>query len=339
MRDESVGALAGQLAGHAEALCRRYLPGGRREGRYWLVGDVTGAPGRSLFVRLEPSGSKPAGKWSDAATGEYGDLLDLIRLHLGYQTLAEAIAEARSFLSLPMGASSPRAISRRTSSRPDVVSRIWTTATAIPGTLAERYLAHRALSDAVTGDSLRFHPACPFRDGQTLRRYPALIAAVRDGSGMLVGIHRTALDPVTCGKANLTDPRRSLGSIHGHGVRLGHRGADGPLSLVVGEGLETTLSVSLCLPHIPAIATLSAGHLGAVHLPSSLQTLCIAVDNDKAGRQAAARLRERALTQGIGVILLRARLGDFNDDLRADGVTATRSALLEQLAGSPVSVD
>ena len=59
-----------------EAVCRRYLPHGRRQGRYRVAGDLLGAKGRSLFVRLRPPG--PPGRWTDAATGEHGDLLDLI---------------------------------------------------------------------------------------------------------------------------------------------------------------------------------------------------------------------------------------------------------------------
>jgi hypothetical protein len=44
--------LARCLARDAEAVCRHYLPNGRRRGRYWVVGDVANTPGRSLFVRL-----------------------------------------------------------------------------------------------------------------------------------------------------------------------------------------------------------------------------------------------------------------------------------------------
>ena len=45
--------LAHRLAREAEAVCRHYLSNGRREGRYWLVGDVRNTPGRSMFVRLK----------------------------------------------------------------------------------------------------------------------------------------------------------------------------------------------------------------------------------------------------------------------------------------------
>jgi len=52
--------LARRLAREAEAVCRHYLSNGKREGRYWLVGDVENTPGRSLFVRLYESPKGPA---------------------------------------------------------------------------------------------------------------------------------------------------------------------------------------------------------------------------------------------------------------------------------------
>jgi hypothetical protein len=75
--------LARRLARDAEAVCRHYLSRGCRHGRYWVVGDVFNTPGRSLYVRLQgpDCGRGAAGKWSDAATGEHGDLLDLIALN------------------------------------------------------------------------------------------------------------------------------------------------------------------------------------------------------------------------------------------------------------------
>ena len=67
--------LAHRPAREAEAVCRHYLSNGRREGRYWLVGDVRNTPGRSLFLRLKgaESGKGAAGKWTDAATGDHGE--------------------------------------------------------------------------------------------------------------------------------------------------------------------------------------------------------------------------------------------------------------------------
>ncbi len=59
--------LAHRLAREAEAVCRHYLSNGRREGRYWLVGEVRNTPGRSMFVRIKgpESGRGAAGKWTE----------------------------------------------------------------------------------------------------------------------------------------------------------------------------------------------------------------------------------------------------------------------------------
>src|SRR5690606_15193319 len=70
---DQAGELAHRLGDRAEAVCRRYLSKGHREGRYWLVGDAHNTPGRSLYVRLTGSedGRGAAGKWTDAATGDH----------------------------------------------------------------------------------------------------------------------------------------------------------------------------------------------------------------------------------------------------------------------------
>ena len=64
---DNASDLARRMARQAEAVCRHYLSNGRREGRYWLVGDARNTPGRSMFVRLRgaESGKGAAGKWTE----------------------------------------------------------------------------------------------------------------------------------------------------------------------------------------------------------------------------------------------------------------------------------
>ena len=50
---DTASDLAGRLADNAEAVCRHYLSNGRRDGRWWTVGDVYNTPGRSMMVRLK----------------------------------------------------------------------------------------------------------------------------------------------------------------------------------------------------------------------------------------------------------------------------------------------
>jgi len=62
--------LAHRLARNAEAVCGKYLSNGRREGNYWMIGDIRNSPVRSLHVRLKgpESGKGAAGKWTEYVT-------------------------------------------------------------------------------------------------------------------------------------------------------------------------------------------------------------------------------------------------------------------------------
>jgi DNA primase len=122
-------------------------------------------------------------------------------------------------------------------------------------------------------------------------------------------------------------PRRAMGHILGNAVRL----SPSDEILVVGEGIETMLSIREAVPSLPVWAALSSSHLGAVLLAEGLQRLYIAVDRDPAGARAAERLSARASEAGITVRVLEPRLGDFNDDLRAHGTQALRQHLAAQI--------
>lgn len=142
------GALSRALAERAEAVCRHYLPAGQRSGRYWIVGDVDNKPGRSLYVHLTgpTSGKAAAGRWCDAATGQHGDLLDLIVLSQGHPCLRDAMDEARCFLALPPPAFEAGRRTRPHDRKPDTVEaarRLFRAGQPIRGTLAERYLMVR----------------------------------------------------------------------------------------------------------------------------------------------------------------------------------------------------
>ena len=71
-----------------------------------------------------------------------------------------------------------------------------------------------------------------------------------------------------------------MGMLLGHGVRIGFDPAAPPEVIAVGEGIETMLSLRQALPRMPAIAALSAAHLGALVLPSTVRRLYIATEAD-----------------------------------------------------------
>ena len=320
----NAASVAAALGARAEEVCRRYLPHGRKHGRYWTAGDIRGARGHSLFVRLAPPGV--SGKWTDAATGEHGDLLDLIRIASGAGSPRAALAEARAFLSLPPATGAHAADSY---DRTEAARRLWRRCRAIDGTHAEAYLRARAIHRC-RFPALRFHPALFYRDGGGVRRLPALVAAVtgaageHPGHGAITGVHRTWLDPSRPAKAPVVRPRKALGRVHGLAVRFGE---PAPVTLLVGEGLETVLSIVTALPDAVAAAALSAGSLGAFAPPPGLARLVIARDKDGEGALAADRLARRCAREGVVARVIVPSGNDFNDDLIALGSAALAARL------------
>ena len=322
--------IAAALAARAEEVCRQYLPHGRKQGRYWIAGDIDGARGRSLFVRL--SGSGTPGKWTDAADGSHGDLLDLIRHRSRAPSLRAALDEARAFLALP---AAPTTGGGGAYDATEAARRLWRQCRAIAGTHAERYLHARGLSRCRFA-ALRFHPELRYREGSSVRRFPALVAAVTGEDSAILGVQRTWLDPRRPAKAGVASPRKALGRIFGHAVRFGAVPGDGLASLVVGEGIETVLSLITALPEIGAAAALSAGSLGAFAPPPGVARMVIARDNDPDGALAAERLARRCARAGVAATIVVPVGNDFNDDLLSLGAPALRARLapLVRFAGS-----
>jgi len=332
--------LAQRLAQNAESVCRTYLSNGRKQGGYWLVGDVANQPGRSLFVRLKGPGrgKGAAGKWTDAATGEHGDLLDLIARNRGLERLRDVLDEARAFLSLPkpdFPSDGPSSRQPAPHGSPESARRLFAMSKPIPATLAEVYLRHRAITEIAGLTALRFHPRCYYRPDEhaETQTWPALIAAVTDLRGRLTGVHRTWLDPSGVGKAPIETPRRAIGHLLGNTVRFGI--ADDVLA--AGEGIETMLSLRCALPMLPMVAALSANHLAAMLLPATLRVLYIVRDADAAGDGAVATLTERARGGGIAARALSPMLEDFNDDLRTLGLEGLRAHLRPQLISEHIA--
>lgn len=330
------GELSQRLAQNVQAVCRHYLPAGRREGRYWMVGDVAGAPGRSLYVRLFETERGAIGNWVDAATGEHGDLVDLIRMNQRHGRLAETINEAERFLSLPPSAhddcNRPAFAKPVRAGSPTAAKRLFAASKPLGSTLAGTYLRSRGITRTSDLPALGFHPRCYYRPNDddvpgTPGAFPALIAAVTDNDGVQTGTHRTWLDPTGQTKANVASPRRAMGNILGNAVRFGKTDD----AMIAGEGIETILSLREVLPSMPMAAATSSAHLAAILFPPTLKRLYVARDQDAAGDAAFGILTDRAQAAGIELVSLMPELGDFNDDLRQHGAPVLGQRVALQL--------
>lgn len=115
-------------------------------------------------------------------------------------------------------------------------------------------------------------------------------------------------------KAAVSKPRkvRTLykGALRGAAIRL----YPATERLVVGEGIETVLSVRTALPDWPCWSCLSASGLANVQIPPAVSDVLIAADADPAGGSAANDLADRLTAAGKTVRVLQPNAGqDWND--------------------------
>jgi len=338
-RHVSVAEISADLGARAENFCRAYFPHGLRQGNYWQVGDTSGAAGRSLVIRLHAQDGRKAGGWTDYATGEFGDLIDLLHAKLGSRSLRETIHEAQQFLGTApfpvpqMSQKVSRDACTANTKRIASARRLFASGKPVLGTAATTYLRRRGI--ARFGPALRFHPRVYLRgDDRTSDQSchsPALLAKITDNQGNITGCARTYLDPMTGGIADLCNPKRILGQLHGNAVRFWS--GSNPANLIVGEGLENTLSVGTALPEFNLASCLTATHLGLFIPPSGIKRIWIARDNDAAGERAAHSLADKLTSIGIECRHLVPQLGDFNEDLLWQGKDRLRNMLLAAMKG------
>ena len=315
---QSLPELKRALALYAETVCSHYLSAGEKSGHYWRVGDIDGSRGRSMFVSLAGAS---AGQWSDPAQGTHGDLLDIIAHHEG--TFGRACRAARALIGTSP-APPPLAPGDEPNPHLDAAKHNWTCARPISRTHASRYLASRDIAIRPDAAVLRFHSSAAYRSQFGFEHYPALLAAVTDHAGAFIGIQRTYLDHHAPRKADVEDPRRTLGQVGGGAIRLDDTGD----TLAVGEGLETMLSIRTAFPTLPIAAAMGT-RLLTQWLPSERhRRILVAADSGTPGETAAQALAERLRAHDIAVTLARpVEGGDFNEDLQILGARALRAAL------------
>lgn len=338
------GELSRMLAGQIDNLVRELLPDGRREGAEWVHPSLSGTSRRSLSVRL--TGSK-RGVWGDFSSGEVGDALGLIK-HVLYRSDGDrraAMDWARHWLGIasdapPARRQAPAPAPKAVDDNADLIGRrraamaIFLSAqAAIATTPVAAYLAGRGIDLGELGRqpaSLRFHPS--LSNQESGRAWPAMVAAVVNGAGEMVSVHRTWLYRDRAGswhKAPLRNPKMSLGQLAGGTVRL-WRGASGkPLKqapagdvVLLTEGIEDGLSCALLCPELRVLSAVSLTNMTRVELPAAVKEVIIAADKDGDNVAAARSLQaavDHLLREGRAVRIARSPWGkDFNDLLQAD---------------------
>jgi len=199
---------------------------------------------------IHVSGDK-AGKWQDKATGQFGDIFDLIKMSLNC-SMSDALREARAVLGL--GSTDPAVIRRREEAaerakqqraaaaaaerkkkadRAKTAHAIWLSGRAIKDTPAEFYLRDSRKIDlrrlGHQPGALRFVEQCYYSHMDNLTgeviegKFPAMVAIVNDHQGRAVACHRTYLGLDAAGrwtKADLPEQKKVLGDYAGAWINL-----------------------------------------------------------------------------------------------------------------------
>lgn len=167
-------------------------------------------------------------------------------------------------------------------------------------------------------------------------RGPCMLVPFRDGLGIVTGVHCTWVTPT--GKMAIPDPKLVRGTVQGSVLRLtkgahGRHVEDMPKAfadeglrdgIMIGEGIETTLSRSLRYPQLRAWAAGFLGNIGfAPVAPDWVEGVMLLQDNDPslkvemAFERQADRIAALMYNSGRWSRIERpARGKDFNDQLR-----------------------
>jgi putative DNA primase/helicase len=167
-----------------------------------------------------------------------------------------------------------------------------------------RYLAGRGIQLPSCTQALRYHPALDYwHMGRCIGRFPAMLGAVTDPSGTMVGLHRTYLTQ-DGRKADVEIAKKLTGAsalLAGCSIKLDYpTNVMGALTIGVAEGIETALACSAA-SGTPTVSAISAGGLERYQWPAGLQSLIVFADHDasQVGQKAAAALARRARSRGL----------------------------------------
>ena len=185
--------IAAALSTRAEDVCRRYLPRGRKQGRYWTSRRHKRRQGA---LALRASGASRHTRKMDRRRDQRAWRSARSHPSAHRRSIAAARHGGGPRLPLhcrrplpPMAAITPAAMTVRKRR-----AALWRRCRPIDGTHAEAYLHARAIG-LCRFPALRFHPDLIHRGDDGIHRLPALVAAVTGDDGAIEGVQRTWLDP------------------------------------------------------------------------------------------------------------------------------------------------
>ncbi len=300
--------IKGEMLNRIKALLAELLPEGHRAGGYYISQNPTrdDANAGSFWIRLS------SGAWRDEATGDKGDLIGLVKYVLRHNDLSETRAWCLSWLGWASG------IDRDTLEKSRAVASVhakkvrkeereaaevnarkafgwWLKGEKkLAGTPVDLYLASRGIDLgrlAALPGAIRYLPNAThlsIRGDESL--WPCMIVAMCNGQGSVVAVHRTWLTP-DGKKAPVLPVKKIWPGFKGCVIRLA-KGESGkspeqaarqelpPAPLILTEGIEDGLSLSLACPQYRVWAAGTLGNMANIPKHPCISSVTIAADND-----------------------------------------------------------
>ena len=210
--------------------------------------------------------------------------------------------------------------------RAGTIKKIWSGATRIKGTIAEKYLRQRGLvGNADSWHDLYFHPSLSYKedDSSPWIKLPGMLAVVRNKDLKPVTLHRTFLRPDGSDKADVGRKKMLLAQprpLDGAAIYL-DLPVQTPMGQLIGasEGIETGLSVREATG-CPMIVGISDRIMEKLHFGDDVSTIIDWADLEPsgAGLRAANTLKEIWEPKGKQVVVeapffLKRDKADWND--------------------------
>ena len=352
----SFADIKAELLRRLPALVRELAPGGKIQSGYYKPKNPVRADNKAGSFWVHMSG-KMAGAWSDAASGDKGDVIGLVVYCKGLADNKAAYRWCLSWLGWDNGVDrkvleTARKQSQATAKRMDRQEQearrknagraqaMFFNALPSLNTPVEVYLKSRGIDLLRLADEKRFPNAVKFLADQKHiddegkeTVWPCMAAALCNAYGVVISVHRTWLNRDGNGKAPVTPSKKMWPTYKGAVIRLskgkgkrspeaaGREGKSAPV--VICEGIEDGLAIAQALPDLRVWAAGTLGNMANVPNLKCISKFIIAADNDVVGSPAALQMEKvvHALRQyKKPVSVVRSLAGkDFNDQLMVDG--------------------
>lgn len=300
-----------ELQARIRQLVRELAPDGQFAGTYYMPRNPRREDKHAGSFWIKVSGTA-VGAWREEATGEKGDVIDLVTYLAGLADRRATREWCMSWLGWSKGIDRQRlevarkasvykqqqddreAKERAEKNARRAAAAFYGAEKIVAGDRVHQYLASRGIDlgrlRRLPG-AIRFSPKMQHTDlDGVITDWPTMVTAMTNSAGQVVAVHRTYLDTATAGKAPVEPQKKIWPAFKGCVIRLAkgegnltpeeaaRRGVKAPLILT--EGIEDGLAVAISMPDMRIWAAASLANMANIPKLPCISELIVVADND-----------------------------------------------------------